>query len=674
MSNYNSLSGFKVDGSVESSVQGKLLGSFTTMPTADASNLGATVLYQGATTASYTQGSLYKCVMEVVEGINTYRWDKVNVTSIPVEDTIVQSDNPISSGAVYDADFASNSDLVQGLAGKIDKGTDAADIAAREAALESGITSAKVNQYDGYATSKFNVADFHTVGGNYGSNNPVTTEEFVNSSVATNTANFKGSFSITGTGTDGLGLPSDATATQIATALDTKIGSVATNNDYAFAYLDAGSAGGVAKYDRYKYSGTYGSGGAWGFEYTLNNSSFTSQQWDAINSTITAAKVTTYDAYATGKQDKLVIGTNMDSAPASGSNNPVTSGGVFSAINNLDSKCVHLGTAQNPVNEAIYGVKTYSQYIDGVARKTIEIPAINQTQIDNGTIFYKVSGFQRSASKIMLEGYSRNDYVKIQIGIGGFAGNEAVDTKNTFIRTDAKRRIFYGRDANGIYLFISGISSSTNTPMSGSTMVISYMADVYNGTSSELYNNLVVDTTTPVTLAYIQSLAYYNEITNSNYNSVNNTFTGDNTFKTPSLMLDKAIGFKAGSATDYLEIVRASEDREMHIELFSSSYKADIVVTLFSSNWSVAGGFGQIVKNTVALTFDSVITDNGNGTISLWVKSSGAFCAYVRHNKNWRNNFGIENGYTTPNAISTTDPRTAAARYKNVTINQVVIQ
>ena len=390
MSNYNSLSGFKVDGSVESSVQGKLLGSFTTMPTADASNLGATVLYQGATTASYTQGSLYKCIMEVVEGINTYRWDKVNVTSIPVESTIIQSGNPISSQAIYDADFASNSDLVSGLAGKIDKGTDAADIAAREAALESGITTSKVQQYDGYATSKFNVADFHTIGGNYGSNNPVTTEEFVNSSVATNTANFRGSFSITGTGADGLGLPADATSAQVAAALDTKIGSAATNNDYAFAYLDTGSSGGVAKYDRYKYSGTYGSGGAWGFEYTLNNSSFTSQQWDAINSTITAAKVGVYDAYATGKQDTLVVGTNLDSTPTENSTYPVTSGGVFSAINTLSSQCAKLSadntfTGINTVPKPANTTASTSNQIASVAYVNDATAGVNNLLHKSGT-------------------------------------------------------------------------------------------------------------------------------------------------------------------------------------------------------------------------------------------------------------------------------------------------
>jgi len=384
MSNFNSLSGFKAEGFVESSAQGKMLGSFTTMPTADASNVGATVLYQGATTVDYVQGSMYKCIMELVDGVNTYSWSKVNITSIPVESTIVQSGNPISSQAIYNADFASNSDLVSGLAGKIDKGTDAADIAAREAALESGITSSKVQQYDGYATGKFNVNDMYTTTGQGASagisaQDPIAMKGWVNSSIGTNTANFRGSYSITGTGADGLGLSADATTAQVAAALDTKIGSAATNNDYAFAYLDAGSAGGVAKYDRYKYTGTYGSGGTWGYEYTLNNSSFTSEQWNAINSGINSTKVSTYDGYATGKQDTLVAGTNMDSTPTENSTYPVTSGGVYSAINTLSSNIYTKGQTDALLASKADKSTTYTktEVDNALANKQDKLPTIS---------------------------------------------------------------------------------------------------------------------------------------------------------------------------------------------------------------------------------------------------------------------------------------------------------
>jgi hypothetical protein len=42
----------------------------------------------------------------------------------------------------------------------------------------------------------------------------------------------------------------------------------------------------IARVDRYKYNGA-----AWGFEYSLNNSGFTSAQWAALNSGITSGLV-----------------------------------------------------------------------------------------------------------------------------------------------------------------------------------------------------------------------------------------------------------------------------------------------------------------------------------------------------------------------------------------------
>lgn len=112
--------------------------------------------------------------------------------------------------------------------------------------------------------------------------NQLADKDFVNSSIATNTANFKGTYNIV---TD-LGLTTSATEQQIATALASEISS-ADDNDYCFvAYPDATDPTQFTKYDRYKYNGS-----AWVYEYTLNNSSFTAQQWEAINSGITAGLV-----------------------------------------------------------------------------------------------------------------------------------------------------------------------------------------------------------------------------------------------------------------------------------------------------------------------------------------------------------------------------------------------
>ena len=95
--------------------------------------------------------------------------------------------------------------------------------------------------------------------------NQLADKNFVNSSIASNTANFIGTFSS-------------------VAELEAYSGTL-TNNDYAFVTTTDGS--GNTTYNRYKYNGDTET---WVFEYTLNNSSFTSDQWAAINSEITSVK------------------------------------------------------------------------------------------------------------------------------------------------------------------------------------------------------------------------------------------------------------------------------------------------------------------------------------------------------------------------------------------------
>lgn len=114
---------------------------------------------------------------------------------------------------------------------------------------------------------------------------PFATENFVNSSIATNTAYFRGTYNIV---TD-LGLTTSASEAQIATAIAAQMTAQSitpTNNDYVFvAYPDATDPTQYDKYDRYKYDSA---ASEWQYEYTLNNSSFTAAQWAAINSGVTS--------------------------------------------------------------------------------------------------------------------------------------------------------------------------------------------------------------------------------------------------------------------------------------------------------------------------------------------------------------------------------------------------
>lgn len=122
-------------------------------------------------------------------------------------------------------------------------------------AVNSGITNTKVQSYDKVVSYVPEEAS---------TTNQLADKEFVNSSIATNTATFRGTY-------DDI----------------SKAPSTAEPNDYIF--ITAIDELGNTSYNRYKYCNKPGHEGhaTWEFEYTLNNSSFTAEQWATINSGVT---------------------------------------------------------------------------------------------------------------------------------------------------------------------------------------------------------------------------------------------------------------------------------------------------------------------------------------------------------------------------------------------------
>lgn len=97
--------------------------------------------------------------------------------------------------------------------------------------------------------------------------NQLADKGFVNSSIATSTATFRGTYS--------------SLAELEAVTADA--------NDYGF--VESVDAYGNTLYSKYKYT-VATEPASWVFEYTLNNSSFTAEQWAAINSGVTSSTVT----------------------------------------------------------------------------------------------------------------------------------------------------------------------------------------------------------------------------------------------------------------------------------------------------------------------------------------------------------------------------------------------
>ena len=114
-------------------------------------------------------------------------------------------------------------------------------------------------------------------------NNQLADKEYVNSSIATSTATFRGTFD---------------NIRDFPTA-------ISDLNDYVF--LKTIDNNGNRVYKRYKYNGS-----TWNFEYELNNSSFTAEQWSAINSGISSGKISEIEGLIASKANNTDLSNLRD--------------------------------------------------------------------------------------------------------------------------------------------------------------------------------------------------------------------------------------------------------------------------------------------------------------------------------------------------------------------------
>lgn len=220
--------------------------------------------------------------------------------------------------------------------------------------------------------------------------NQLADKAFVNSSVATATAEFQGTYDVV----NDLGLTASATHAQIQSALLSAVASrQPDNNDYVFVSIPAVSSA-SGKYERYKFNGT-----SWAYEYTLNNSSFTAAQWASINSGITSDKVTSYDTHI-GRTDnphnvrKSQVGLgkveNTKLSTWVGSGYITTLGtiatGVWHGTAIADTYIASAGT-WNAKQDALAFDGTYDASTNKVATKSTVTNAINTLDVSN------ISGF-----------------------------------------------------------------------------------------------------------------------------------------------------------------------------------------------------------------------------------------------------------------------------------------
>ena len=120
----------------------------------------------------------------------------------------------------------------------------------------------------------------------------------------------------------------------------------------------------------------------------------TETQLTAMNSGITATdveQITTNKTNILAKQDTLVVGTNLDDEPTEDSTNPITSGGVYNTVGNLDAALDSLIMSLEPKTITANG--TYDPAddgVDGYSEVTVNVSSGGSSGTD--VIFYDYDG------------------------------------------------------------------------------------------------------------------------------------------------------------------------------------------------------------------------------------------------------------------------------------------
>ena len=185
--------------------------------------------------------------------------------------------------------------------------------------LTNYITTATERNNWNTASTNINTLWAKVPSATFNTGNELADKAFVNSSISTATATFRGT---------------NTTATTESAFLTWANGLTHDLNDYVFwkTIDDVGNT----TYKRYKYDGSN-----WVWEYDLNNSSFTADQWSAINSGITSTHVSKLNGIAAGAQVNVLESVKINGTALSISSkavNILTGNGLQSSTNTISIK------------------------------------------------------------------------------------------------------------------------------------------------------------------------------------------------------------------------------------------------------------------------------------------------------------------------------------------------
>ena len=262
------------------------------------------------------------------------------------------------------------------------------------------------------------------------SSNQLADKAFVNSSIGTATANFLGTYNAVSDlgnsqATVDAWTGSDDTAAQalVAGQISSHLpsGTTVTNNDYVYIAVDQTPTGDAGEdwFWRYKYNGS-----AWAYEYTLNNSSFTADQWNTINSLVTNTSspkvgVDVKDINAHLANSTIHV-TASDKTTWNGKQNAITGAASTITSSNLTADRVLISNSNGKVAAATI-TATELGYLDNVTEDI-------QTQLDTKFDTIDQSSSGNYVSSVAVDGTDPSTIKVTRATLPTLSGGQAATT------------------------------------------------------------------------------------------------------------------------------------------------------------------------------------------------------------------------------------------------------
>ena len=332
--------------------------------------------------------------------------------------------------------------------------------------------------------------------------NQLADKAFVNSSIATSTATFRGTYNLV----SDLSLTTEATQQQIAAAIAIEmegLGITPDSNDYCFIQIpdDDSDPDVIARIDRYKYSTS-----AWEFEYTLNNSGFTAEQWAAINSGVTSGDMTKLRALPTSAELTTLLNGKVSlvdngAYDVSANNGGITFASLSALLNSQDLSTLIPTAVRQPGMSIKFILSSGDKYV--------------QHRLVADDFSTDVEDWEQAASAAKLEELEDN-----AVMTGSYDATVAVGLADNLRGDDIVSAEFFHRKTGGSHNVGSGIAAIKE--IRGKSIVWNqlfkngdfsdgtdfWFFDTSTGTMQVSGNILTLEWNSPATNNGIQSLSF----------------------------------------------------------------------------------------------------------------------------------------------------------------------